>query len=68
MNMRKVIRCAFLLCVISASGCISTVVGTVADVAIEVVKVPFKAGAAVVDAVSSDEEEDADKKKDDEKE
>jgi len=41
------------------SGCIvGTVVGTVADVAIEVVKVPFKVGGAVIDAASDDEDED----------
>jgi predicted small secreted protein len=41
----------------SLSGCIGTVVGAAADVAIEVVKVPFKVGGAVVDAVSGDDEE-----------
>jgi len=67
--MRKVIHCVLLFCVIFNSGCISTIVGTAADVAIEVVKVPFKVGSAVVDAVSSDDEEaDTDKKKDTEKE
>jgi uncharacterized lipoprotein YajG len=34
------------------------VVGTVATVAVEVVKVPFKVGGAVIDVVSDDEEED----------
>jgi len=50
------------------SGCLGAIVGTAADVAVEVVKVPFKVGSAVVDAVSSDDEGDADKKKNDEKE
>jgi len=55
--MRKVIRCALLLCAVFNSSCVSTIVGTAADVAVEVVKVPFKAGAAVADAISSDDEE-----------
>jgi len=42
---------------IPLTGCVSTVVGTAADVAIEVAKVPFKVGGAIVDTVSSDEEE-----------
>ena len=41
----------------SLSGCISTVVGTVADAAIEVVKVPFKVGGAIVDVVTGDDGE-----------
>jgi len=62
--MRKITHCTLLFCVILNSGCLGTIVGTAADVAIEVVKVPFKAGAAVVDAVSSgDEEKGADKDK-----
>ena len=44
----------------SLPGCVGTVVETVADVAIEVVKVPFKVGGAVVDAVSGDDEEEKD--------
>jgi len=55
-NVRKIARCTLLLCVIFNGGCVSTIVGAAADVAIEVVKVPFKVGAAVVDAVSSDNE------------
>jgi len=67
--MRKIIPCLLLLCAMCNSGCISTIVGETADVAIEVVKMPFKAGAAIVDAVSSDDEEkDTDKKKDTKKE
>lgn len=38
-------------------GCISTVVGAVVDTAIEVVKVPFKVGGAIIDAASDSEEE-----------
>lgn len=50
-----------LIC-LSLSGCIvSTVVGTVVDVGVEVVKVPFKVGKGVYDAVSDDDE--AEKKK-----
>lgn len=36
---------------------VGTVVGTAATVAVEAAKVPVKAGGAVVDAVTDDEEE-----------
>jgi len=39
------------------TGCVGTVVSTVADAAIEVVKVPFKVGGAIADVVSGDDEE-----------
>jgi hypothetical protein len=38
----------------SLSACIGTVVGLVVDTAIEVVKVPFKVGRAVIDVASPD--------------
>lgn len=39
-------------------ACVTTIVGAVVDTAIEVVKIPFKVGGAVIDAVSSDKEQD----------
>lgn len=36
---------------------VGAVVGTVTTIAVETVKVPFKVGAAVIDVVSDDEEE-----------
>ena len=42
-----------LLCAM-LQGCLGTIVGTTADVAIEVIKIPFKVGGAVVDVVSGD--------------
>jgi hypothetical protein len=39
---------------------VGAVVGTAATVAIEVVKVPFKVGGAVIDVVSDDDEEEDD--------
>jgi len=42
---------------IPLTGCVGTVIGTAADVAIEVAKVPFKVGGAIVDTVSSDDAE-----------
>jgi len=59
----------FLLLIVmllSLSGCIGTVVGTAADVVIEVAKVPFKVGGAIVDAVSDDDEEEKDDGKEEE--
>ncbi len=40
------------------SGCtLGTVIGVVVDAGIEVVKLPFKIGGAVIDIVSDDEDE-----------
>ena len=39
------------------SGCLGTVVGVVVDTTIEVVKIPFKVGAAVVDVVTDDDDD-----------
>lgn len=44
------------------SGCIGMVVGQTTSAAIEVAKVPFKVGGAVIDVATGD---DKDKKKDD---
>jgi hypothetical protein len=46
-----------IILLFSLSGCVGAVVGTAADLAVEAVKVPFKVGGAIVDAVSDDEEE-----------
>ncbi|MCX4027703.1 NF038104 family lipoprotein [Endozoicomonas sp. SM1973] len=42
------------------NGCVSTIIGTAVDATIEVAKVPFKVGGAVIDVVSDDEDEDDD--------
>jgi ABC-type methionine transport system permease subunit len=53
---------ALVFLIFLLQGCtalvVGAVVGTVATVAVEVVKVPFKVGGAVVDVVTDDEEED----------
>ena len=46
-----------LMLVTGLSGCLGTVVGVVVDTAIEVAKVPFKVGAAVVDVVTDDDDD-----------
>ena len=46
-----------LAVLLSLSGCIATVVGAAVDVTTAVVKLPFQVGGAVIDAVSSDDEE-----------
>ena len=53
--MIRIVWLAGLLAMLS--GCLGTVVGAAVDVTTEVIKVPFKVGGAVVDAVSSDDEE-----------
>lgn len=40
---------------ISLTACLGTVVGAVVDTTIEVVKIPFKVGVAVVEVVTDDE-------------
>lgn len=49
---------SFALLPLLLGGCVATAVSTAVDVTTEVIKVPFKVGGAVVDAVSSDEEGD----------
>lgn len=44
-----------LVCFFGLSACVGTIVGTAVDVAIEVVKVPFKVGGAVVDVVTGED-------------
>ena len=38
------------------SGCVGMVIGAATDVAIEVAKVPFKVGGAVVDVANGDDD------------
>lgn len=38
-------------------GCVGAVIGTTADVAIEVAKIPFKVGGAVIDVAIPDDDE-----------
>lgn len=50
----------FLLAAISLltmCGCASTVIGTATDAALAVAKVPFKAGGAIIDVISDDEDD-----------
>lgn len=51
-----------LLCVLPLlSGCVGMIIGTAVDATIEVAKVPFKAGKAVVDVVVGDDDEEEEK-------
>ena len=47
----------FIACILGLTGCVGTVVGTAVDVTTEVIKVPFKVGGAIVDAVSDEDKE-----------
>jgi hypothetical protein len=49
-----------LLLVLLLPGCIGTVIGVTTDAAIEVAKVPFKVGGAVIDVVAGDDDDDDD--------
>ena len=44
-----------LLCIFQSSCIVGTVVGAVVDTTIEVVKIPFKVGGAVIDVITPDE-------------
>ena len=47
--------CIFLILM---SGCVGTIIETATDAAVAVAKIPVKVGAAVVDVVTDDDEED----------
>ncbi len=52
-----------MVTMLSMQGCISTIVGAVVDTTIEVAKVPFKVGGAIVDMATSDKDDKAKKDK-----
>lgn len=52
----RLFTAAFLATSVAISGCASTIIGTTADAALAVAKVPFKAGAAVVDVIDGDDD------------
>ncbi len=52
---------SILLLFFLLQGCAGTVVGTAVDVTIEVVKIPFKVGGAIIDGVTGDDDDDDDK-------
>lgn len=62
--MAHLIRRMFVIALLSAlsAGCIGTVIGQTTSAAVEVAKVPFKVGGAVVDVATGDDDEDKDKK------
>jgi len=51
------VRILMILILLSNTGCVGTIIDTASDIVIETVKIPFKVGAAVVDAVSNDDKE-----------
>jgi hypothetical protein len=57
--LHKILRAITLISLmLMLQACVTTIVGAVVDTAIEVVKIPFKVGGAIIDAASSDKEED----------
>ena len=58
--MRTSMKLLFLLCLtsVTVSGCVGTIIGQTADAAIEVGKVPFKVGGAIIDVATDDDEDD----------
>lgn len=60
-ELERILRSALLMAVLLFStlilgGCVGSIVGAAADVAIEVVKVPFKVAGAVVDLATDDDD------------
>ena len=49
---------AVVLVLFSLTACVGTIVETTTDAALAVAKVPFKAGGAIVDVISDDEDDD----------
>ena len=47
---------------INLSACLGTAIGVVVDTAIEVVKIPFKVGGAVIDVMTDENDEKDDDK------
>jgi len=54
--MKKSKLSLLLVLCLCLQGCLGTIVGQTVDVAIEVVKVPFKVGAAVIDVIDGDDD------------
>jgi len=50
-------RVALLAICLSLQGCVGFIVGTAVDVAVEVAKVPFKVGGAIIDVATGDKNE-----------
>lgn len=55
--MKKIKLALLLSACISLQACLGTIIGQTVDVAIEVVKVPFKIGAAVIDVANGDDDD-----------
>ena len=47
----------------SLSGCVGAIIGTTVDAAIEVAKIPFKVGGAIIDVAKGDKDEKKEDKK-----
>jgi len=50
------LTCAIFL-TLGLSACVSTIIGTAVDTTIEVAKVPFKVGGAVIDVMTGDKDD-----------
>ena len=61
--MKKIKIAILLSACVFLQACLGTIVGQTVDVAIEIVKVPFKVGAAVIDVANGDDDEKSNKKK-----
>ncbi len=55
--MKKLSILALVFLAAGSAGCVGAVIGATTDAAIEVAKVPFKVGGAVVDVATGDDDE-----------
>jgi hypothetical protein len=49
---------SILLLFFLLQGCAGTIIGTAVDATIEVAKIPFKVGGAIIDGVTGDDDDD----------
>ena len=62
--MRKALLLTLLFAAIfSLQGCVGAIIGTTVDAAIEVAKIPFKVGGAIIDVAKGGKDEKKEEKK-----
>jgi hypothetical protein len=55
--LKKIRSLVLLIACASLQGCVGFIVGSAVDVAVEVAKVPFKVGGAIIDVATGDKDE-----------
>lgn len=63
--LQRLLALTLALLALALAGCVGTVIGATTDAVIEVAKVPFKVGGAVIDVATGDDEDEPSKDEDD---